>query len=73
MNMRETKFGTMMLVFRDGEPVMKLKCPGCGGWGDLDDDQFHGRVSVDHTGEGCTYHETHDFAEAFAVEAGNEQ
>lgn len=51
----------------------ELRCPGCGGWGALDDDQFHGRVSVDHEGaryagggtwKECTYHETHDFAAA---------
>lgn len=40
----------------------QLQCPGCGQWAYIDDDQYHGRVSVDHTNEGCTYHETHDFS-----------
>lgn len=52
-------------VTRDGQPLWQLCCPICGEWGDLDDDQLHGRVSVDHTGMGptnhCTFHETHDF------------
>jgi hypothetical protein len=49
---------------RDGELVWLLLCPGCGVWGTLDDDQFHGRISTDHATDGCTggYHETHDFA-----------
>lgn len=45
--------------------VWLLECPSCLKWGELDDDQFHGRVSVDHEADvGCGYHETHDFAEA---------
>lgn len=49
---------------RDGEEVVQLRCPGCGVWGDLDDDQLHGRVSVDHAADGCPggFHETHDFS-----------
>lgn len=59
--------------------VWKLKCPVCGVWGDIDDDQLHGRVSIDHSdfvrhkrddpaeGFHCTFHETHDlYAMAFA-------
>ncbi len=58
----KTEFGTLRQQ-RNGE--WKLKCPTCGYWGYLDDDQFNGRVSVDHTDyENCTYHETHNFAEA---------
>lgn len=40
-----------------------FECP-CGQWAYLDDDQWHGRVSVDHASEGCPkgYHETHDYA-----------
>lgn len=46
-----------------------LRCPGCGIEGRLDDDQIHGRVSVDHAAQGCPggYHETHDFAAAVAA------
>lgn len=39
---------------------MLLKCPGCGEWGALDDDQYDGRISV-ATEPDCSYHETHDF------------
>lgn len=41
-----------------------LKCPGCGRWGEIDEDQIRGRVSVDHGADGCPggYHETHNFA-----------
>ncbi len=47
-----------------------FECPGCGTWAYLDEDQWHGRVSVDHSGEVspstgaiCEYHETHDYAD----------
>jgi len=50
------------------EHAWLFECPGCGRWAYLDDDQWHGRVSVDHSGETspttgavCTYHETHDY------------
>jgi hypothetical protein len=46
-------------VSRDGETVWKFRCPACHQWGDIDDDQLHGLVSIDHTGTGCTFHETH--------------
>lgn len=64
----ETEFGMLLLVNQGSGQVWKLKCPGCGVWGELDDDQFHGRVSVDHDADGCPghYHETHDFAAAVA-------
>lgn len=35
------------IVVRDGEPVWKVACPGCGCVADLDDDQLHGRVSTE--------------------------
>lgn len=55
--------GALRQVIRDGCPLWQLRCPGCGTWADIDDDQLHGRVTVDHTNqEGCWYHETHDFA-----------
>lgn len=47
-------------VRRDGEIVWQFRCPSCGEWGDIDDDQLHGRVSIDHTDTGCEFHETHD-------------
>lgn len=59
----DTKFGRLRRVSRDGVPAYLLLCPGCGEWGTLDDDQLHGRISVDHASMGCSggYHETHDF------------
>lgn len=38
------------------------ECP-CGQWAYLDEDQWAGRVSVDHAADGCAkgYHETHNF------------
>jgi hypothetical protein len=55
------------VVTRDGAPVLQLRCPGCEVWGDIDADQAHGRVSVDHSDE-CGYHETKDWwAEAEAL------
>jgi uncharacterized C2H2 Zn-finger protein len=47
-------------VRRDGEIIWTFRCPSCGEWGDADDDQLHGRVSIDHTDTGCEFHETHD-------------
>lgn len=43
-------------VVRDGEPQVQFKCPGCQQWGDIDNDQFHGQVSIDCPN--CEYHET---------------
>jgi hypothetical protein len=70
----ETPHGRLRrLATSDGEPhrsygrtfEWELECPGCGVWGLLDEDQLHGRVSVDHSADGCSggYHETHNFAE----------
>ena len=66
----DTPWGQLRWVRRDGEMVWKLCCPQCGHWGEIDDDQLHGRVSLDHTNCGisyspsecqCTWHETHDY------------
>lgn len=40
-----------------------IKCPECGLVGVVDEDQWHGRVSIDCPTEGCSYHETHDLSE----------
>lgn len=58
----KTPFAELRITKRDDQPVWQLKCPGCDTWADIDEDQLHGRVSVDHTDTGCSYHETHDFA-----------
>lgn len=48
-------------VIRDGEEVWQLRCPGCEMWADVDEDQFYGRVSVEHVE--CGYHDTHDWSQ----------
>ena len=40
----------------------KLKCPTCGEWLYLDDDQLNGRISTFHDVPECGYHETVDFS-----------
>jgi hypothetical protein len=59
----ETEFGLVAQMIVGGDAMLVLVCPGCGQRGYLDDDQAHGRVSVDHAADGCAggYHETHDF------------
>ncbi len=47
-------------VKRDGKAVIKFQCPGCGGWGMIDDDQYHGRISIDCTN--CKFHKTINIA-----------
>lgn len=47
-------------VRRDDGITWQLRCPECHHWADVDDDQLHGRVSIDHTDTGCTFHATHD-------------
>lgn len=37
-----------------------FRCPGCKGVGTIDDDQFHGRQSIDCTN--CEYHEKQDWS-----------
>lgn len=61
-----TPLGRLRRLTRDGKVVYALRCPGCGVEAVLDDDQLHGRVSVDHAADGCPggYHETHEFTAA---------
>jgi hypothetical protein len=67
-----TRVGAIRRVVVHRRHVFLLECPGCGQIGELDDDQWHGRVSVDHTSMGCPggYHETHDFAAAVEAAGG---
>ena len=44
----------------DGKEIIKLQCPKCKIWATIDDDQFHGRVSLDCPTESCDFHETHN-------------
>jgi len=54
--------GRIRKVVRDGADVWKLQCPECGQWADIDDDQLHGLVSVDHSdAPPCTFHEARDW------------
>ena len=39
----------------DGKKTNKFKCPNCGTWGYIDNDQFFGRVSILCD---CGFHET---------------
>jgi len=41
----------------DWKPAIKFKCPACGEWGTIDDDQFNGRISILHE-PGCGWHQT---------------
>lgn len=61
-----TEFGRLRRVVRDGRTTWLLECPGCAEWGELDEDQLFGDVSVNHAADGCRggYHETHNFAGA---------
>jgi hypothetical protein len=34
----------------------QAKCPGCGVWGDVDEDQLTGRVSLVCEEDGCGWH-----------------
>lgn len=43
-------------VILDGTPTWKFKCPSCGIWGYIDNDQYHGKVSLDCPN--CEFHET---------------
>lgn len=53
--------GRLRPIVLDGEPAWRLQCPGCGHWAYIDEDQLHGRVSIDHTDTDCTFHETRDW------------
>lgn len=57
-------------VHRDGVIVWQFRCPECHHWGDVDDDQLHGKVSIDHTDTGCTFHQTHNLMAMAGLEAG---
>jgi len=51
------------------EDAWLFECPGCGTWAYLDNDQWRGRVSVDHASMGCKggYHETHNYVAALSA------
>ena len=44
------------------ESFALFRCPSCKSSGLIDDDQFHGRVSIQCETEGCSYHETKDWS-----------
>ena len=44
-----------------------FECPGCKQWAYLDEDQWGGRVSVDHTSPTCQYHETHEYGKSLVA------
>lgn len=53
----------------EGNDAWLFRCPGCGTWAYLDEDQWNGTVSVDHASMGCPggYHETHPFGAALVA------
>ena len=70
LNEIQTPWGLLKFIRQDGERVWNLQCPQCNHWGQIDSDQLHGKVSLDHTDCGitrassecqCTWHETHDY------------
>lgn len=46
---------TLLTRIRDGVEILKLQCPDCGVNGRIDQDQFHGTVSIQCD---CGFHET---------------
>lgn len=58
-------------VTRDDTEVWQVRCPTCAVWGDVDNDQLHGRVSTLHAVEdgGCGWHVTVDWAAVFGQAA----
>lgn len=49
----------------DGQYVHQLLCPQCGEWGDIDDEQFFGLVSIQHE---CGFHENINLERSKSVE-----
>lgn len=47
------------IVKRDGILIKKFQCPLCEVFGEIDNDQFHGRISILCD---CGFHETIDLA-----------
>jgi len=44
-------------VISDGKLQISFKCPDCGEWGYIDEDQFNGKVSIFHE-NCCKFHQT---------------
>lgn len=66
-----TRVGVIRRGVRNGLEVHLLECPGCGHWQTLDDDQWHGRATVDHRAKGCAgYQAIRNFAAVVAVAGG---
>lgn len=47
-------------IIQDGILIWKMKCPACKVWGELDNDQLFGKVSVLCN---CGFHETRVWVE----------
>ena len=65
-----TQFGRFRRVkLSDDKDAWLWECPRCQQWGQLSDDQWAGKVSV-QCGDGkryCGYHETHPFGAELVV------
>lgn len=49
---------------KDAFPL--FRCPSCKQTGEIDEDQFHGRVSIQCPNPSCPYHETKDWSKVSA-------
>lgn len=65
-----TVYPALRRVQRDGEYIWQVCCPRCEKWGDVDDDQLHGRVSMLH--DECGWHATLDFSNDAFVQQHDE-
>lgn len=59
---RHTKQITRTPLGDSESPLIRLRCPSCGTFAEIDEDQYRGRVSVECSTAGCAFHETHNFA-----------
>ena len=59
----DTSVGRFRQVIDGTDKWFLWECPGCKQWAHLSEDQWNGKVSVDHASQGCAgqYHETHNF------------
>ena len=51
------------VIGTNAEAFPLFRCPLCFESGVIDEDQYHGRVSIECPNPMCTYHETRDWSE----------
>jgi len=52
--------GDVIGVTEESFPL--FRCPGCSVVGEIDREQFEGKVSIDCPVDSCSYHETQDWS-----------